>query len=124
MGDKSVHNFFDEIVFFAANSTIEEVDGMHSSKGDAEKFLALSSTVTMRIWKDEQPTQDKPSVTRSYETLGYVIKGKAELYSAGQTVTLQSSASHVVPKETEHTYKILESFIAVGATSPPVQMHG
>jgi len=76
------------------------------------------------MWEDEQPNQDKPSVSRPYETVGYVIKGKAELHSEGQMVTLQPGDSYVVPKDAKHTYKILEPFTAIEATSPPAQVHG
>lgn len=107
-----------------ADSTIKKVDGTHSPQDGAEKFLASGSTVAMRMWEDEQPNQDKPSVSRPYETVGYVIKGKAELHSEGQMVTLEPGDSYVVPKDAEHTYKILEPFTAVEATSPPAQVHG
>jgi len=35
-------------------------------------------TVSMRLWEDEQPDEPKPSAR--HETVGYVIKGKAELH--------------------------------------------
>ena len=38
-------------------------------------------------------------------------------------VLLEPGNSWVVPKGSSHTYKILESFTAVEATSPPAQVH-
>ena len=53
-----------------------------------------------------------------YETVGYVISGRAELLSEGQTVVLAPGDSWVVPKGARHAYKILEPFTAVEATHP------
>jgi quercetin dioxygenase-like cupin family protein len=39
-------------------------------------------------------------------------------------VFLEAGDSWVVPKGAKHSYKILESFTAVEATSPPAQAHG
>ena len=62
---------------------------------------------------------DKPSASRPYETVGYVISGRAELTVGGETVTLELGDSWLVPAEAEHTYTILEEFTAVEATAPP-----
>lgn len=77
----------------------------------------------MRLWENEAPTSDKPMRTRAYETVGYVISGRAELHLEGQMVLLQPGDSWVVPAGAMHTYKVLESFTAVEATSPPAQVH-
>ena len=89
-----------------------------------EKKLAAGHHVALRLWEDEQPAEPKPLSNRPYETVGYVLSGRAELHIAGQTVILEPGNSWVVPKDAEHTYKILESFSAVEATSPPAQVHG
>jgi hypothetical protein len=39
----------------------------------------------MRHWRKEQP-QSKPATRRNYETVGYVIDGKAELTLEGQMI--------------------------------------
>jgi uncharacterized cupin superfamily protein len=39
-------------------------------------------------------------------------------------VLLEKGDSWVVPKGAQHTYKILETFTAVEATSPPAEVHG
>ena len=60
---------------------------------------------------------------RDYETVGFVIDGKAELHLEGQMVLLERGDSWVVPKGARHSYKILETFTAVEATSPPAEVH-
>ena len=61
----------------------------------------------------------KPPSRRAYETIGYVIKGRAELHIEGQMVLLETGDSWVVSEEAEHAYKILETFTAVEVTCPP-----
>ena len=63
-------------------------------------------------------------MARDYETVGYVIKGRAELHLAGQMVLLEAGNSWVVPRGAQHHYRILDSFTAVEATSPPAHAHG
>lgn len=108
-----------------SDTTITKVDSRYSPKGPAgEKFLASGKHVSMRLWENEQPAEPKAPSAAAYETVGYVLSGKAELHLAGQVVILEPGNSWVVPQGAEHTYKILESFSAVEATSPPSQMHG
>ncbi|MDF9800690.1 quercetin dioxygenase-like cupin family protein [Catalinimonas alkaloidigena] len=107
-----------------ADTSIKKIDSTHSPEmKNGEKFLASGKGVSMRMWEDESPNMNKPEVSRPYETVGYVLKGKAELHSEGQVVTLEAGDSYLVPKEAKHTYKILEPFSAVEATSPPSQVH-
>jgi quercetin dioxygenase-like cupin family protein len=68
------------------------------------------------------PGDPEPLERRPYETVGYVIKGRAELHSEGQMVLLEPGNSWVVPKGANHTYKILEPFTAVEATHPPAHV--
>src|SRR5205085_6725954 len=89
-----------------------------------QKYLASGKSVAMRLWEDEQPGGDKPPSSRDYETVGFVIRGKAELHLEGQKVLLEAGDSWVVPKGASHTYKILEPFTAVEATCPPALVHG
>lgn len=108
-----------------ADTTIMKVDGSHSPKGAyGQTYLASGKTVSMRLWKDEAPGEAKASVRRDYETVGYAVAGRAELTIEGQTVMLAPGDSWVVPKGAEHAYRILETFTAVEATSPPAQVHG
>jgi quercetin dioxygenase-like cupin family protein len=107
------------------DTTIIKVSSAHSPKGAmGQKYLATGKNVSMRLWEDEPPADGKPESARDYETVGFVIKGRAELWLEGQTVRLEPGDSWVVPKGARHTYKILEPFTAVEATYPPSQAHG
>ncbi len=108
------------------DTTITKIDSRHSPHGaDGEKYLASGTHVSMRLWENEQPADaPKEPSARPYETVGYVIAGRAELHSEGQVVVLEAGNSYVVPKGARHTYRILEAFTAVEATAPPAQVHG
>ncbi|MEH3146982.1 MAG: cupin domain-containing protein [Methylobacterium frigidaeris] len=108
-----------------ADTTIKKVSSGTSPRGEqGQLYLASGRQVAMRMWTDEPPTDDKPSAARDYETVGYVISGRAELVIEGQTVRLEPGDSWLVPAGAEHTYRILEAFTAVEATAPPAQVHG
>jgi quercetin dioxygenase-like cupin family protein len=84
-----------------------------------QKYLALGTSLSMRLWESERPGEPKPPTRRAYETVGYVIAGRAALHVEGQMVLLEPGDSWVVPKGASHTYRILEPFTAVEATHPP-----
>ena len=108
-----------------SDTSVKKVDSAYSPKGQlGQKYLASGKTVSMRLWENEQPGEPKEPAAREYETVGYVISGRAELHIEGQMVLLEPGSSWVVAKEASHTYKILEPFTAVEATSPPAQVHG
>lgn len=106
------------------DTTIKKLDTANSPKKGSEKFLVSGKSVSMRMWENEEPGNNKPEVSRPYETVGYVLKGKAELHSEGQVVKLEAGDSYLVPKGAKHTYNILETFTAIEATAPPAQVHG
>src|SRR5215831_819935 len=107
------------------DTSVMKVSSKFSPKGKmGQKYLATGVKVSMRIWEDEQPDDSKPVMRRDYETVGYVIKGRAELHLEGQMILLEPGDSWVIPKGAEHTYRILETFTAVEATCPPAQIHG
>ncbi|HYD32675.1 MAG TPA: cupin domain-containing protein [Azospirillaceae bacterium] len=107
------------------DSTVKKVQAEHSPRGKmGQVYLVSGKSVSMRLWQDEAPGDDKPAARRTYETVGYVIKGRAELEIEGQTIRLEPGSSWLVPKDAEHRYRILEPFTAVEATSPPAQVHG
>ena len=107
------------------DTTVTKVDSDNSPSGEmGQKYLASGKSLAMRLWENEQPNDDKEMHTRDYETVGYVISGKAELHLEGQMVLLNKGDSYVVPKGASHTYKILESFTAIEATHPPAHVHG
>jgi len=107
------------------DTSVTKVDSRHAPTGEmGQKYLASGVKVSMRLWDEEQETDYKPESKRDYETVGYVIKGRAELRIEGQVVMLQTGDSWVVPRNSAHTYKILEPFTAIEATSPPALVHG
>ncbi len=90
-----------------------------------QKYLASGISLAMRLWENQEPeSKAKAPTKRDYETVGYVIRGRAELHLEGQMVLLEEGDSWVVPKNSSHTYKILETFTAVEATHPPAHAHG
>ena len=107
------------------DTTVKKVASATSPHGtQGQLYLASGKRVSMRLWKDEAPASDKGSRRQPYETVGYVIAGRAELEIEGQTVRLEPGDSWLVPADAEHTYRILEPFTAVEATSPPAEVHG
>jgi quercetin dioxygenase-like cupin family protein len=107
------------------DTTIIKVQSAHSPTGAmGQKYLASGKNVAMRLWENEQPSDAKEPTARDYETVGYVISGRAELHLEGQMVLLEPGDSWVVPKGASHTYNILEAFTAIEATYPPAQAHG
>ena len=109
-----------------SDTTVTKVDSRHSPHGSlGQKYLASGVHVAMRLW-DEEPGEErqKAESRREYETVGYVLAGRAELHLEGQMVLLEPGDSWVVPKGARHAYKVLEAFTAVEATSPPASAHG
>jgi mannose-6-phosphate isomerase-like protein (cupin superfamily) len=107
-----------------ADTTVTKVDSRYSPHGpEGQKYLASGVHVAMRLWEDEQPGEAKEAVRRDYETVGFVISGRAELHLEGQMVLLEPGNSWVVPKGSEHSYRVLEAFTAVEATTPPAHAH-
>lgn len=108
-----------------SDTSVKKVNSTYSPKGKmGQKYLVSGKSLSMRLWEKEQPSEPKPAAERDYETVGYVIEGRAELHLEGQKILLESGDSWVVPKGASHTYKILETFTAVEATSPPAEVHG
>jgi quercetin dioxygenase-like cupin family protein len=95
------------------DTTVKKVSSAHSPTGDQGKvYPASGKRVSMRLWRDEEPTLNKPTHRHEYEVVGYVISGRAELEIEGQKVRLEPGDSWVVPAGAEHTYRILEIFTA------------
>lgn len=107
------------------DTSIHKIQSRHSPRGpEGQKYLAVGVSMSMRLWENEAPTEEKPLRARPYETIGYVLSGRAELHSEGQVVLLEAGDSWVVPRDASHTYRILEPFTAVEATHPPAAVHG
>lgn len=108
-----------------SDTTLKKVEADTSPKGDmGQRYLASGKSVSMRLWVQESATAQKEPSTRNYETVGFVISGRAKLEVEGQTITLSPGDSWLVPKGALHKYTILEPFTAVEATSPPAEVHG
>jgi quercetin dioxygenase-like cupin family protein len=102
---------------------LDKVGDERSSQGQmGQRYLASGESVSMCLWENEQPGEPKPEAAREYETVGYVLTGRAELHLEGEVVELATGDSWTVPKGATHTYKILEPFTAVEATSPPAEV--
>ena len=106
-----------------SDSTVVKVDSSHSPQGSmGQKYLATGKSMSMRLW-DEGPGEARPPVAREYETVGYVIQGRARLHLGDQQIVLDPGSSWVVPKGTSHRYEVLENFQAVEAMHPPAEVH-
>ena len=102
---------------------VDKVSDEQSSQGRmGQRYLASGESVSMRLWENEQPGEPKPEAARKYETVGYVLAGRAELHLEGKVIELATGDSWTVPSGATHTYKILEPFTAVEATSPPAEV--
>jgi quercetin dioxygenase-like cupin family protein len=107
------------------DSSIKKVSAKYSPKGAmGQTYLVSGVHLSMRLWETEPAGVSKPHTQRDYETVGYVISGRAELHLEGQKVMLEPGDSWLVPKGAVHTYAILEPFTAIEATYPPAQVHG
>jgi quercetin dioxygenase-like cupin family protein len=107
------------------DTSVKKVESRHSPKGElGQKYLASGVRLSMRLWEDEPPGEPAPATARDYETVGFVLKGRAELHLEGQVILLNPGDSWLVPRGSSHTYKVLETFSAVEATSPPAAVHG
>jgi quercetin dioxygenase-like cupin family protein len=109
----------------SGDTTVRKVSSATAPKGGmGQVYLASGKRVAMRLWRDEPPGEAKPATRRGYETVGYVIAGRAELTVEGQTLRLEPGDAWLVPAGAEHAYRVLEPFTAVEATAPPAQVHG
>jgi quercetin dioxygenase-like cupin family protein len=107
------------------SENVDKVNEGSAPRGEmGQRYLASGESVSMRLWDGEEPGDPKPEAARSYETVGYVIEGRAELRLGGETIPLAAGDSWTVPKGASHTYVILELFTAVEATSPPAEAQG
>ncbi len=107
------------------DTSIIKVQSAHSPRGKmGQKYLASGIHVSMRLWEDEPPGAAKTPSRRSYETVGFVLKGRAELQIENQKLVLEPGDCWVVPKGATHSYRVLEPFTAVEATCPAAEVHG
>jgi mannose-6-phosphate isomerase-like protein (cupin superfamily) len=108
-----------------AQTSVHKVNSNSSPTGRmGQKYLACGIGLAMRLWESVEPGNDRESSQRDYETVGYVIKGRAELKLGQQTLLLEPGDSWIVPRGAEHSYRVLETFSAIEATHPPALVHG
>lgn len=104
------------------NRTPAKVHAAEAPQGQmGQKYLASGETIGLRMWVNEPPNEEKPLSARDYETVGYVLAGRAILHLQDQQVPLNAGDSWVVPQGTLHRYEIFEPFSAIEATSPPAR---
>jgi hypothetical protein len=73
------------------DTTVKKVSAAYSPTGDmGQKYLASGKRVSMRLWAAEPVGGAKAPSVRDYETVGYVITGRAELHLEGQIVMLEA----------------------------------
>ena len=102
---------------------VDKVNEESATRGEmGQRYLASGESISMRLWDGEVPGESKPEAARPYETVGYVIGGRAELHLEGEVIPLRAGDSWTVPKGASHTYAILDTFTAVEATSPPAEV--
>ena len=107
------------------DTTIKKVEAGSSPRGEmGQKYLVSGKRVSMRLWSGEAGGKLKAPTARDYETVGYVISGRAKLELEGQTLNLRAGDSWLVPAGAMHRYTIIEPFTAVEATAPPAEVHG
>jgi quercetin dioxygenase-like cupin family protein len=107
-----------------SDTTVVKVKVEYSPHGAmGQNYLASGVHVAMRLWEDEPVGETKPTQQRDYETVGYVLAGRAELHLEGQMVLLEPGDSWVVPRGARHTYRVLEPFTAIEATAPLAHAH-
>jgi len=99
-----------------------KINSANAPRGpDGQIYLKSGQNVALRLWQKESDEKDEKVHSRAYETVGYVLNGRAELTMDGETVTLEPGDSWIVPAGASHTYKILEPLTALEATSPPAR---
>ena len=108
-----------------SDTTVKKVSSGASPEGEmGQTYLVSGERVAMRLWSETPPTEGMGEHTRDYETVGYVVSGRAELTLEGQTVKLEPGDSWLVPAGAKHSYRITEALTAVEATSPPARNKG
>ena len=109
-------------VLMSEEKNVDKVNEEGAPRGEmGQRYLASGESVSMRLWENAQPGEPKLEAAREYETVGYVLSGRAELRLEGETIPLAPGDSWTVPKGASHTYNILEPFTAVEATTPPAE---
>ena len=77
-----------------SDTTIKKVEAASSPHGEmGQKYLVAGKRLSMRLWALEPGGEVNHSTSRDYETVGYVISGRATLDLEGQTLNLKSGGT-------------------------------
>ncbi|MGB7327605.1 MAG: cupin domain-containing protein [Rubripirellula sp.] len=106
------------------NMDIPQITSKSDAKSGAmgQQYLATGKQVALRRW-EEAPCDFSDPTCRDYETVGYMLEGVLKLDLDGETVTLRTGDSWLVPQGAQHRYRINERIIAIEATSPPARFN-
>lgn len=96
--------------------TVNVTEAVAGARG--ERHLVRGDSMGMRLWIEDGP-QEKPPARRDYETIGYLVDGRAEVEIEGRILRLEPGDSWVVPRGARHTYRIMQPLTALEVTSPP-----
>lgn len=92
-----------------SDTSVKKVMAKSGPHGDQEQtYLVSGKRVSLRLWEKEPPRTKEPT-KRSYEMVGYVISGRAELTLEGQTIKLEPGDSWIVLADAEHAYRNLRN---------------
>jgi quercetin dioxygenase-like cupin family protein len=106
------------------DTTFKKVDAEYSPSGpEGQKYLVSGKQIAMRLWQAEPKDHPAAPRVREYETVGYVLSGRARLELGATTTELTAGDSWLIPAGAEHAYVILEPLVAIEATTPPAQLH-
>lgn len=73
-----------------SDATLKKVIASHSPPGEmAWVYLVTGKRMSMRLWKEVAPMDEKPKRCRPYETTGYVFNERAALELADQKERLE-----------------------------------
>lgn len=96
---------------------IEKSIGVPAPRVDV---LVSGARMMLRMWTHASRTKDRVMHSRPYETVGYVLEGRARLHIATSIMALGPGDSYVVPAHAEHAYEVVRApFRCVEAISPP-----
>src|SRR5437867_3428094 len=89
------------------DTTVTKVSSARSPTGAmGQKYLVSGFRLAMRLWEeepnDQKETIEKETTAREYETVGYVIRGRAELDLEGQLLELEPGDCWVVAHGARH----------------------
>ena len=105
-----------------ADQSVKKIDSSASPQGDqGQTYLVSGTAMAMRRW-EEAAGEGGDMHTRPYETVGYVVSGRVEVYVGDDKITCGAGDSYLVPDGARRRYQVIEDLVAVEATSPPARV--